>query len=409
MAVKMKTGPKPPAGRRKADGKPMPIDRFAEEVDRQYVDEKSTPTTRRRARRIFRMLKEGCGVRTTADLNDEAVERFQALLGAGFVPATRSGHLRWLKALCYRAFEMGCLSSMPAFPIIPSSSHFPRTTKSVPTPSPEEMKRYLEYLRGKAEEDWSGHRTFALVATLAYAGLKRTEAFRLRVSDIDLERGTIFVGTRTGGRQSRFKPEVRMATEIKLILKEWLPKCGCEWVFPGLRRRGPWEVDGNRSNWKNNPRNVIRDQARLAGIETPITFGSLRRFYLENVVPFVPGIGPDPTPGRRRKRPKKSDSRQPGPRPRPCVTLGKPSQPVSIRNTPKGVLTRAEHKAVAVLRAVCPRGLTMREMVRLTQMSGSRISLLRLKEKDPDWDGAIIFPSEEYEGKKSNYYRMAVW
>ena len=47
----------------------------------------------------------------------------------------------------------------------------------------------------------------------------------------------------------------------------------------------------------------------------------------------------------------------------------------------------------------------MEEMETLTGMGGWRKTLDRLRE-DPDWEREIFRPSDIYEGKKSNFYRI---
>jgi integrase len=272
------------------------IEQVAEEVERQLKAEARSWGTISRARQVFRMLKEGCGVRAPADLNGSVsvVERFQTLR-PDLLPVSRAAYLRDFKSLCHRMVKMGHLSSIPVFPPIPQARSFPRATKRAPTPSPEEVKRYLEHLAAKAEGDCLVHKTLALVASLAFGGLSRSEAFRLRVSDIDLEPGVISIRTRREEKYTIFPPRVPIQSELRAILVAWLPKCGCDWVFPGARRRGPWRLLGGSRNG-NDPVRVMKREAILAGIKTPITFEGLRRFYVENAALTVPGISPGSAP-----------------------------------------------------------------------------------------------------------------
>jgi integrase len=401
MTAKTKADPRAPTGRRKAAFKSVPIDQVAGEIDRQLKAEGRSWGTKSRARQVFLMLKEGCGMQTTADLNSSvtAVGRFQTLR-PDLLPVSRAAYLRDFQALCHRMVKMGYLSSIPAFPPIPQSRSFPRTTKRAPTPSREEVKRYLDHLGAKAEGDWKVHRTFALASTLAYAGVSRTEAFRLRWSDIDIEGGIISIGTRTGGRQSRFKPRVRIQSELRTILKEWLPECGCEWVFPGVRRRGPWSLGGRGPG--NDPIKSLREQGILAGIETPITFEGLRRFYVENFVPTVPGIGPEPAPQPESKTvsPRKGLPEAAASEPVAAVQLGSPDDPAIVFGEQREFKTPGEYKVIKALIDAFPKRLRLQELQARSGVNTARRILETMRNRDPLWRKVITVPGKGYVGSK---------
>jgi integrase len=391
----------------------MPIERLAEEIVRQLKAEGQTLKTCTTVWQVFRMLKQ-CGVQTAAQLDDRAVQRFMTA-GPDLAPCTRASRLRSLRSYCTRAFSLGVISAIPSFPRIPQSYEFLRT--KTPAPSPEEIKRFLDYLRGKveAEGDWIIHRTFALVTTLAYAGLSRAESQKFRVSDVDFERGMILVRTRKASSRSMyqsqrtmFPPQVPMQPELVAVLRAWLPKTGCEWVFPGVRRLGPWGPHQNPV-WARNPVNLMREQACVAGIGATINFATLRRFYVENAALVIPGISLDSTPrlGAKIDAPKTvaDESLE---KPRPSVTIGEPWEPVFIRGKLKGVLSRSEHRIILVLLQAFPGGLTMKQMEASTGMGGWRKTLERLVE-DPDWKGELFRPRDIYKGKRSQFYRINEW
>ncbi|WP_422930091.1 tyrosine-type recombinase/integrase [Singulisphaera sp. PoT] len=100
----------------------------------------------------------------------------------------------------------------------------------------------LELLRSRSKKNWSAGRLHALAAVYAFTGLRRNEALRLRVEDVDLVQGVIFVRP-NGGRLKTKKSRAPVPCPAALgkILCNWLSRCGSEWVFPCVRKRDrPW-------------------------------------------------------------------------------------------------------------------------------------------------------------------------
>ena len=145
---------------------------------------------------------------------------------------------------------------------------------------------------------WRARRTYALIATVAYTGLRTGEAQHLRVEDLDLAGRMISVVARRG---CELKTEaaaalVPMPDALAAILAEWMPflalptnasdpaevnapmpkwnKAGKRdpgWVFPNAFRSGPW-VGGSHGY---RPIDRIRRLGERCGIEG-LTFKSLR-------------------------------------------------------------------------------------------------------------------------------------
>jgi integrase len=175
------------------------------------------------------------GATTTEALTPGLVERLAMRPGA---PETISGLMRALRAACGLAVASGSLACSPFGP-------------STPWPEPDDRPRHRHHSRADlarvlayleaSSSTWEGGRLYALAATLAYAGLRRNEALRLRVDDVDLSRSILHV--RRHGRRLKTRKSaapVPMPGPLVAILRAWLPRCGAPWVFPGVMRLGPW-------------------------------------------------------------------------------------------------------------------------------------------------------------------------
>jgi integrase len=119
-------------------------------------------------------------------------------------------------------------------------------------------------------ESWEGGRLHTLAAVLAYTGVRKMEALRLRVEDVDLVRGFVFVAPngrplKTPGSEA----PVPCPAALLRILRDWIPRCGSEWLIPMKSRKGPWT---NGTNGKR-PTDLLRAAGLAAGVEgfTPLS------------------------------------------------------------------------------------------------------------------------------------------
>ncbi len=175
-------------------------------------------------------------MRTTADLTTESAARFVAMRSRTVNANTVRGDLSYFSAACHYAVEEGWLDRVPMFRRVR-----PRPVHSA-TPkchSIEEVARVLEHLRSRSES-WTGGRLHALTATVAYTGLRRDEALTLMVEDMDPAAGLITVTDRRRLKTLASASPVPVPPELAAILKTWLPRCGSPWLFPGVRKKGPW-------------------------------------------------------------------------------------------------------------------------------------------------------------------------
>jgi integrase len=128
--------------------------------------------------------------------------------------------------------------------------------------------------REAGEGAWKSGRLQALVYLLAYTGVRKGEALSLRPWDIDLDRSILSIEPRVDFRPKTKKSAAKLpiADPLAEVFRLWLPRCGGEWVFPGVRLTKPWR--GGPPGYK--PLDEIRSAGERAGIEG-LTIASFRK------------------------------------------------------------------------------------------------------------------------------------
>jgi integrase len=214
--------------------RPVPLVEWREQVLTKY--QASPRSTRNRMGQALELAIALCphGSTTTA-LTPELVGRLAIRPGA---PETTAGLMRALRAACNLAVAGGSLDSCPFGPATPWPD--PEDTPRRRHHSRATLARVLAHLEARSS-GWEGGRLYALAATLAYTGLRKLEALRLEVQDVDLARSILHV--RRHGRRLKTRKSaapVPMPAALAAILTAWLPRCGGLWVFPGAKQLGPW-------------------------------------------------------------------------------------------------------------------------------------------------------------------------
>lgn len=267
---------------------PIPWDRFKREVLALYAPPMRSPATLSGMRQILDLVA-GLGVSSTAGLTPELVARFIAARPVGESPNTTYALVARLRVLCNYAAGRGYLYVSP----FALRKRWVRKVRRGARRhhSREEIARVLNLMRGEIERkrgwaQWRARRLHALAATVAYTGLRRTEALYLRVEDIDLEARMLLIHP---GRH-RLKTEdsaqpVPIPDALLPILSEWLPHlalpdpppastCDPGWVFPNTLRTGPW-TGGSPAH---QPLSRLKAAGKRAGVEG-FTFQSLRHSF----------------------------------------------------------------------------------------------------------------------------------
>lgn len=283
---------------------PIPFDQFRTEVLALYQPPLRAVATKRRMRTILdavgAVLGDGA---TTADLTPELITRLIASRPPGESPYTTNAYLGGLRAACNYGLSQGYLRANP----------FAFRKKWIRLGKPARkrhhsledigrvlalMKRDTERKKGWAQ--WRAWRLYALASTVAYTGMRKMEAIRLRREDIDLENRIILLVDRCDARlktEASAQP-VPMPDALVLILAEWLPRlalptdCPLEngngkaadaklrrkpdpgWVFPNSYRTGPW-IGGSTGH---RPLDRMKRLGERAGVKG-FTFLSLRHSW----------------------------------------------------------------------------------------------------------------------------------
>ena len=214
---------------------PLPLEEFRERALVLYsAGSHKSRHTYLKIRFVLDVLAK-ISVETTADLTTASAARFVKHLRCG--PNTVRGYLCYLRTLCSLAIEEGWLDRQPSWKRVA-----PRPAKMTrnPVKSHADVARLLEELRQRSGTD-EGGRLYALAYTIAITGLRRDEALCLRVEDLDFGRRQIHIIE----RERRLKTadsarSVPMPTELVPILIDQVRRSRCQWVFPGVRRQGPW-------------------------------------------------------------------------------------------------------------------------------------------------------------------------
>ena len=217
---------------------------------------------------------------TTADLTVQNIAKFVASRSGIGSPNTLKHHLRKLSAISTLAVASSWLRISP-FAI---RSRWVRgvTPRSPRVPSLEEIGRVLARARQEIQDAppawvWRCRRLYALVAVVAYTGLRRTEALTLKVVDVHLADGYLDVTARpdftlkTPGAAA----PVPIPEALKPILAGWLPNVGAsEWVFPCVSLVNPWHT----GSVAGRPVGRLRALGERAGVPS-LTFLGLRHAW----------------------------------------------------------------------------------------------------------------------------------
>ena len=245
----------------------LPFGVFTQRLLSLYQEPLRAPSTLQRMSQLTSLLAAS-GFASTADLTTSAIAAWIVERSKVVSPNTVVGELGYIRALCEFAVEEGLLDRNPF------SS---RRLKVRPVPpgrkshhSIAEIGRVLDFLAAGAIT-WSGHRLYALAATVAYTGLRRNEALYLKPVDVRLTEGLLLVVARRRLKTVASAAPVPICAELTAILEPWLVSCGPEWCFPTFGRDRPWT--GGGPGYK--PLDRLRAAGLAAGVDG-LTFQSLR-------------------------------------------------------------------------------------------------------------------------------------
>jgi integrase len=210
---------------------------------------------------------------STEDLTTDLVVRYVAERSKTVSTNTVIGELGYVRAACSYAAEEGYLTRNPFASRRLRLRPEPPSRRKYHTVA--EVARVLAHLR-ESSAGWEGGRLYAAASTVAYTGLRRDEALRLRVEDFRPDPGLILVVPRAGSRLKTVSSAapVPAPPELLAVLASWAPRCGSDWLFPTRDRRRPW-TGGNPGT---KPLDRLKQAASAAGVEG-FTWQSLRHSW----------------------------------------------------------------------------------------------------------------------------------
>jgi integrase len=263
---------------------------------------------------------------------------------------------------------------MPTFPAIPQ----PEVVRYERPLLESEVSQLLEYLRFESRS-WSGHREYALVGTVALAGLYREECLDLLVEHVDLARRMIWVKRREwlkDTRRPKLFPNVPITDELATILAAWLPRTHSEYAFPSGKTGGKW----TRATTGNDSVNVLTAAARAAGLTSDVTFTRLRHFYNSR--------SRSPVPACRDVR---------------AILIGGPADPVIIGDENIGVLTAIRYRTLKALWNAGDGGLTGKELKEKAGAEGAVNAWSDMRNLYPALKERLPSPGKGYPGSDARY------
>jgi len=220
---------------------------FAGEVRDLYRPPMRARATYRQVDQVLRELGGLGTVATPADLRSTTVAGWIRLYPARS-EVRMASLLRTLSPICRYAVCEGYLRQSPFE--FRSVRQWVRGMPMAPEGPRVQLSRTAEQIGAilsladheAASGGWKEGRLQALVYLLAFTGMRRGEVLHLRPWDLDLVRRTVAIEAR---RSHRLKTRSSAATlpladPARDVLRLWLPRVACDWLFPGVRKRGPW-------------------------------------------------------------------------------------------------------------------------------------------------------------------------
>jgi len=229
------------------------------------------------------------------------------------------------------------------------------------------------------------------VAAIIYTGVPEEDMLALRVDDVDLAKGVMFIRRRKGNKYFDAPQPFPIHSDLKPILREWLPETRSIYLFPGVEG-GRW-VGSFRGT---RPHEEIEAAAFAAGIQESVTYRTLRRFHFEALESSVEGLGLNglSCPMRPNSEPRLGPNR---------VVVGGPQDPISVHGTTIGVLTTVRYNTLKALWKAGKKGLTGSELKREAGAGGAVNAWNDMRNLYPALRDVLPRPGKGYRGTDARY------
>jgi integrase len=275
------------------------LERLTAELKEIYGPGIAAKATWAKVRQVLESLK-ALGISSTDEMGVLMIARFIASRPPGQSPWTTHSLLLTLQAVC------GYCESCRYIPVNPF--RLKRLDKWVRCTPPQECnplsREHIRLILDRMKQDiaerdgwsaWRARRIYVVTAIIAHCALRRNEALRLYVVDVDLSARLIHVVPRSPLKTQASSQFVPMPDALLPIVEDWLihrqdgppglvpPRS--VWLNPNLNRRNPWT--GGRPGCK--PLDVMQDAAKRAGVDGA-SFQALRVAWATHAEFF--GLGP---------------------------------------------------------------------------------------------------------------------
>ena len=244
---------------------------------RSFTNAQRAPRTRHEYEKYLKDFIMGTGIRTRDQLlatkSDQVIEYRNALQARGLSPSTINGRLVAVRGLFGRLFKSGEIAGNPA-----DAGLVPGLQVSAVSRTEGLTENEVKAVIGTCHGTLRGLRDRALLMTLFYEGLRRSEASKLRYRDISTKKGLLEVkGAKNNPYDTiRLRPEVRQAIEDYLeVLNRDLERLRTgpdDPVFVSLSRLRSF---GKRLA-PSSINEIVKDRVKEAEIGRRITAHSLR-------------------------------------------------------------------------------------------------------------------------------------
>jgi integrase len=266
--------------------RPIPWKDFVTELMKEYEPPIKSPATRKGMAHALRTVG-ALGITSTEGLTSGLIAELVKTYAPGRSPNTVRTLLRYVQAACFQAYARGYVRMTPFFGRGLSAWMRPSRPRHKKHHSIEDIKAVLGLMAKQAAEaegwaQWRARRLHALTATLCYTGVRASEAYYLKVTDIDLEHGIIWIRPHAEHQLKTDAAEapIPMAPALKPILADWLAHRldsppgfeidqKCEWAFPNTFRSSPW-TSGSRGAKPRDRMKAVAAQAGVVGF-TPLS------------------------------------------------------------------------------------------------------------------------------------------
>jgi integrase len=259
---------------------------FVDEFLELYQPPMKSPATLRHMKHALGLLTE-LGVQTTADLTTTAIAELVKSHSDGRSPNTVRSRLRSIQAACTFA-EKACYVRISPFRIRGIATWVRATpARGKKHHSRAELKAVLALMREQKDTltgwaQWRARRLYALTALLIYTAMRAGEAYHLQMTDLDLERGVIWIRPHADHRLKTAASEapIPIAPALRPILEEWVlhrldapdelqVDLKCPWLFPNAYRNSPW-TSGSAGCKPRDRMVAVGSQAGVLGF-TPLS------------------------------------------------------------------------------------------------------------------------------------------